>query len=513
VSAFVAVEELYQVLDERTLEILARRRISSSRRRGWAIRRALLVADLIGLAVAFVIAQQLYRRHTGAPNAVSDLLEIFLFMGSLPGWVVAAKLYGLYDRDEERTDHSTADELVGVFHLVTVCTWGLLVLFYLTQLAHPQFPKLLSFWILATALVTLGRSLARAACRRHISYLQNTVIVGAGDTGQGLALKLLNHPEYGLNLVGFIDSNPKIRDDRLSHLTVLGDLGDLEQVVELLDVERVIVAFTNDGHEELISNIALLRDEDVQIDIVPRLFDHLGPSVSIHTIEGIPLVSLPPIRLPWSSLLIKRALDVAFSVAAATLLLPFLAILAVVIKLDSRGPVFYRHTRVGRGGAEIRVVKLRTMYLDACRGDKYGAGAAEDLFETLMQNPESRAEFQATYKLRNDPRVTRIGKFLRKSSLDELPQLWNVLRGDLSLVGPRALTRDELGLYYGASAKDLLTIRPGITGYWQINGRSRLEYHDRVRLDLAYVSGWSLGLDLEIIAKTVRVLVSKRDAC
>jgi exopolysaccharide biosynthesis polyprenyl glycosylphosphotransferase len=512
VSASIAVEDLYQALDDRTIEILERRGGGKVRRRGWLVRRALLTADIIGLTVAFIVAQQIYRAQMASPNALSDLSELLLFGASLPGWVIAAKLYGLYERDEEMADHSTADDLVRVFHLVTVCSWGLLALFYLTRLAHPQLPKLLTFWVLAIALITSGRAVARTVCHRHIAYLQNTIIVGAGDTGQALARKLLNHPEYGLNLVGFIDSNPKERGQELRHLTILGDLDELPRIVELLDVERVIVAFTNDGHEALAASISDLRERDVQIGIVPRLFDNLGPSISIHAVEGIPLISLPPTKLPRSSMIIKRTLDAFIAAVIMTMLSPLLLLVAVAVKLDSRGPVFYRHERVGRGGKLFRLLKFRTMYAEACRGADYGGVAAEEEFARLMSDPARRAEFDTAFKLRDDPRVTRLGRLLRRSSIDELPQLWNVLRGDISLVGPRALTVEELDLYYGPAAPVLLGIRPGVTGYWQINGRSQLDYADRVRLDMAYIGGWSLGLDIWILARTARVLLSGRGA-
>ena len=511
-SAFVAVEELYEALDERTLELLARRQRSGAiRRRGWLVRRALLAADVVGLWTAFVIAQSTYA-HFPNPGTLSQSNEYLAFALSLPAWVVAAKLYGLYDRDEEGTDHSTPDEFVRIFHLLTVCTFLLYAVSLLSDWFNPEFSKLLLFWVLGIASTVASRSVARTYCRRHISYLQNTIIVGAGDAGQALARKLLSHSEYGLNLVGFVDSNPKERGQGLRHLTILGDLSDLVEVVELLDVERVIVAFTNDPLEELLSSIRSLRDKDVQIDIVPRLFDNLGPSISIHAIEGIPLISLPPTKLPISSMFMKRGLDIVVSAILLVALSPLLVLVAAVVGLSSAGPVFYRHTRVGRGGEPLRLLKFRTMYIDACRGEEYGGDLAEDEFARLMADSRLRDEFERTFKLQDDPRVTRVGNLLRRTSLDELPQLWNVFRGDISLVGPRALTAEELERYYGSAAESILVVRPGVTGYWQINGRSNLQYEDRVRLDLAYIGGWSLALDLTILARTLRVVFAQKSA-
>jgi exopolysaccharide biosynthesis polyprenyl glycosylphosphotransferase len=513
VSTLVAVEQLYDALDERTLEILElRRRRPIARRRGWLVRRALLVADIAGLSLAFVLAQEIYAAQAHNPGSFSQATEFVGFVLSLPFWVIATKLYGLYDRDEERTDHSSVDDFSRVFHLITVCTFLLYAVSLLTRWFNPEFSKLLLFWVLAIFGTVSLRVAARAYCRRQIHYLQNAIIVGAGEVGQSIALKLLNHHEYGINLVGFVDANPKERNEGLRHLSVLGDTQDLPVLVRLLDVERVIFAFSGDTHEESLEAVHQLSTCDVQIDVVPRFFDGLGPSVRLHTVEGVPLVSMPPRRLSWSSLVIKRSLDVFLSLVGLVVLAPAFVVVAGLIKWDSKGPVFYRHERVGRGRQSFGLFKFRTMYLEACRGDAYGGAAAEQAFAQLISDPQRRAEFHLNYKFQDDPRATRVGRVLRKTSIDELPQLLNVLIGNLSLVGPRALTDEELEQYYGASADALLAIRPGITGYWQINGRSRLEYEDRVRLDLAYIGGWSLGLDLTILAKTARTIFARSGA-
>jgi exopolysaccharide biosynthesis polyprenyl glycosylphosphotransferase len=497
--------EVRSAVDDRTLEILERRRLAGvGRTRGWLVRRALLAADLLGLCLAFVITELVFA--PGQSDALNPWTEVLLFLVTLPLWVVAAKVYGLYDRDEERADHSTADDLAGLFHLITVGTWFLFAASYLTRLAHPNTPKLLTFWCIAVFAAVVSRGLARSLCRQSDYYLQNTLIVGTGKVGQLVARKLLLHPEYGLNLVGFVDSHPRHREPDLQSLAVLGSCEDLPSLAHLLDIDRVIVAFSGEQHRQLLAIVKALTPLDVRIDIVPRLFESVTPNVHVHMIEGMPLLGVPPMRLSRSSRLIKRAIDAVASAVALVLLAPFLAVVAITVKLDSPGPIFYRHRRVGRGGKTIEILKFRTMRLDACRGARYGGEAAERMFNELLADSERRDEFEATYKLKEDPRVTRVGHTLRRLSLDELPQLINVLRGDLSLVGPRAVTADELARY-GDGVEELLAIRPGVTGYWQVNGRSRLSYEDRVRLDLSYVSGWSLGLDANILVKTLRTLV------
>jgi exopolysaccharide biosynthesis polyprenyl glycosylphosphotransferase len=503
--------EVAAVIDERTLEILDRRRRTAVvRRRGWLVKRMLLAADLIGLMAAMLLAEWVVNRHNSM-GVLNMHAEIVVFVVTLPAWVVVAKLYGLYDHDEERADHSTTDDFSSVFQMVTVCTWLFWIAAYLTGLAHPTTAKLLIFWAAAIAFITLGRATARAIARRNAMYFQNAVIVGAGDVGQLIAKKLLQHPEYGINLVGFIDAQPKERRDDLEQLALLGGPERLPAIVRLFDIERVVLAFSNESHEDTLALVHSLKDFNVQIDIVPRLFETVGPNANVHMIEGLPLVGLPSLKLARSSAFLKRAMDISLAALGLLVLSPVLIAIAVAVKLDSRGPVLYRHQRVGRGRVAIHVLKFRTMRLEACRGERYGGEEAEAAFRDLISDPQRAQEFEASYKFAADPRVTRVGRFLRRTSLDELPQLLNVLSGDISLVGPRAITLDELGRY-GTRVDDLLGVRPGVTGYWQINGRSRLSYDDRVRLDLSYITGWSLRLDLAILAKTFRVLATRGEA-
>ena len=497
--------------DKRTLAILElRRRAAAGKRRGFLVARMLLLADWLGLVLAFAVADALLG-STGNPGEVSALAELGVFAATLPLWTVAAKVYGLYDNDDERTDHSTADDLVGVFHLVTVGTWGLFVGTHLAGFAQPHVWRLVAFWALAIALIALARGLARAYCRRRITYLQNVVIVGAGRVGQFVARKLLQHTEYGVNLLGFVDDEPRPLAPELASVRVLGRPEDLPAIVRLFDVERVIFAFSSQSEPSTRELVQSMKELDIQVDIVPRLFEAVGPSASIHTIEGVPLMSLPPVGPSRSSLALKRLIDILGAGIALLLLAPLFGAIALALKLDSKGPVFYRHERLGRNGGRLLLFKFRTMHLHCCRGERYGAATAEAEFRRLMEDEGRRHEFELTYKLRDDPRVTRVGGWLRRTSIDELPQLLNVLLGHMSLVGPRPVTQSEIARY-GSAATAVLAVKPGITGYWQINGRAGLDYEDRVRLDGAYVGSWSLKLDCKIIANTLRALVSGRGA-
>ena len=249
------------LVDQKTLDILDRRRRTSvGKRRGWLVRRALAIADVVGLLAAFFVAQWLFGDGDKAiPDRVDLKTETLLFLLTLPGWIVAAKIYGLYDRDEERTDYSTADDVVGVFHMLTVGSWLLFAGAWVTGWADPQLPKLIAFWLLGVVAVPSARAAARAYCHRHPLYIQNTIVVGAGDVGQRIARKLLNHPEYGLNLVGLVDQNPKERRADLGHLTLLGDPEQLSDIVHLLDVDRVIIAFSGESAERTVELVRELQ--------------------------------------------------------------------------------------------------------------------------------------------------------------------------------------------------------------------------------------------------------------
>jgi exopolysaccharide biosynthesis polyprenyl glycosylphosphotransferase len=493
--------ELLATIDARTLELVHGRRSRVILRRGWLVRRALLLADVLGLTAAFLVATALFGPDA-AVDHVSSFLEVLLFLAALPPLIVLAKVYGLYERDEERTDHSTVDDVVGVFHLVTVFVWVFYLAVNATHVAEPPLARLVAFWGLAVLFVPGGRAVARATVRRSFAYLQNTIIVGAGEIGQLTARKLLAHPEYGINLVGFVDAQPKERRDDLANLTLLGTPERLPELIRLLDVERVIVAFSNDSHEETLALIRSIKDFDVQIDIVPRLFEVVGTKVGIHTIEGIPLVGLPALRLSRSSRLLKRSMDITLSALGLLVLAPLFAVLAVVIKLDSRGPVFFRQVRMGERDRTFRIYKFRTMSADA----EERKGHVAHLNMHAKPGGDSRM-----FKIPADPRITRIGGFLRRTSIDELPQLLNVLKGEMSLVGARPLILAE-DQHVAEWARKRLALRPGMTGLWQVLGRSEIPFEEMTKLDYLYVTNWSLAEDMRLILRTLPALLRKRAA-
>ena len=489
---------ILDALDERTREIIDRRRSSTVKRRGWLIRRLLLLADIVGLSAAFLLSEFAFE-----PGAADRRLAHFvLFAIFLPLWVVAAKLHGLYDRDEERADYSTTDDVAGVFVLVTLISWLYVVGTIIVNLAVPDLVRMTVFWAAAVPLIAIGRVAVRAGARRHPVYVQNTLIVGAGDVGQLIARKCLNHPEYGMNVVGFLDSEPRERRGDLEHLTVLGTPEHLRDVVTCCEIERVIVAFSTERDEEAVALVRSLDDLDVQVDVVPRLFEVVSSAFDVHSVEGLPLIGLRPPHLSRSSLLLKRSFDLAFATIGIILLAPLMALVAVAIKLDTPGPVFFRQLRIGVGGKPFRIYKFRTMVADA----------DSRKHEIAVLNKHAAAGGDARmFKAVDDPRVTRSGELLRRYSLDELPQLINVLRGDMSLVGPRPLILEE-DQHVQDWARKRLDIKPGITGPWQVLGRSEIPFGEMVGLDYTYMTRWSLYGDLKLILRTLPAMVRRREA-
>jgi len=490
-----AVDDLIGAMDDHTRRLLARRR---NARRGSLVPRFLLVADLLGLSLAYLLATLFW----GGNGALGSGRQLLVFVLTLPCWVLVAKLHGLYQRDQECADHPTTDDVAGVFHIVTIGVWVLLVASRLAGRTTPGSYALITFWFLAVCVVPILRAVARGACKRIGAYQQNAVIVGAGEVGQLIGRKLVKHPEYGVNVVGFVDRNPKTRRaDLPEHLTILGGPDRLAEIIERLDVERIVIAFSSEPVSRLLALVRQLRDLPVQIDLVPHLFELVGPRVSLHTIEGIPMLGLPPARTSTTSRIIKRAIDIAGAGIALVLFAPAFAYIAVRIRFDSPGPILFRQTRLGAGMKEFTTLKFRTMKTDT----DHSVHRAY-----IQQTMSARAEANANglYKLDRADSVTNFGRWLRRTSLDELPQLINVLRGDMSLVGPRPCIPYEAE-NFEPHHFERFSVPQGITGLWQVCARANSTYGESLDMDVAYVRGKSLGLDCRLLLRTPTQLLRR----
>jgi len=490
-------------LDRTTLDRIERRRsLSRPMRRGWLIRRLLLAADVVGLGVSLAVIS-LIAQIVGTAHTL-EAAELLLLLLSLPAWVILASLHGLYDRDEDLADRSTVDDLVGVFHVATVGIWILILGAWPIASVDWRLGTLASFWLCALVLVTTARAVARTIWRRSDAYQQNTVVVGVGDVGQLVARKILKHPEYGLDLLGFVDHDLRPRRPEVEHLPLLGPVRELPELVRQFDIERVVIAFTSEPTDDTLELIRSLNDLSVQVDIVPRLFDIFTPTVSIHTIEALPLVGVPPARLSPSSRLFKRAVDV---VGASILLLataPLLAFIAWRVRRESQGPILFRQVRLGQNMREFEMAKFRTMRADTDESEH------RRYIKETMTNTVS-PEANGLYKLDRSKAVTPTGHWLRRTSLDELPQLLNVLRGDMSLVGPRPCLPYETA-HFEPHHFERFGVPQGMSGLWQVTARANSTFREALDMDVAYARGWSLGLDLRLLLRTPVALVRQRRA-
>jgi exopolysaccharide biosynthesis polyprenyl glycosylphosphotransferase len=463
------------------------------RRRSALVRRGLVLADLVGLVLAFIVTVAIFGLSAGTASA-RPVYALVVFFLSLPAWILLAGFHGLYRYDEGRMGHSTVDDFVGVFHVVTVGAWLFFIGCWITDISDPRPGKLMCFWVLATLLVTAGRAVARTLCQRSPAYLQNTVIVGGGDVGQLVARKLSQHAEYGIRLLGLVDDLPKQRRLELDGVELLGPSKRLPEIVSELDIERVIIAFSKQSDARTAEIVQQLRALDLQIDIIPRLYELIGSRVDMHTVEGLPLVGLPSIRLSGSAMRVKRSIDLLASLVGLVLLSPIFAFIAWKVRRSSPGPVFFRQTRLGLNMREFSALKFRTMRVGAEDG-KHRAY----IERTMSSNASLGAN--GMYKLDRGDAVTPFGRWLRRTSLDELPQLINVLRGEMSLVGPRPCIPYETQ-YFKPHHFERFLVPAGITGLWQVTARARSSFGEALDMDVAYVRGWSLGLDLRLLCRT-----------
>ena len=287
----------------------------------------------------------------------------------------------------------------------------------------------------------------------------------------------------------------RAQDQHRPEVAVLGDIGQLADVIAEHGIERVIVAPDSHDQDETLEVIRLVKALGLRVSVLPRLLEAVGSSSTFDEIDGITLLGVRHFGLSRSSELLKRLLDVVGASVCLVLLAPLLLILAAAVKLDSRGPLFFLQPRVGRGGRTFNIIKFRSM-----------VHGADRVKAQLRQHNEAEG---GLFKIRADPRITRVGRFLRQTSLDELPQLFNVLAGHMSLVGPRPLVPDEDALIEGWQRRRL-AVKPGMTGLWQIFGSSRIPMHEMVKIDYLYGANWSIWLDLKILLRTVPYVLRGR---
>jgi exopolysaccharide biosynthesis polyprenyl glycosylphosphotransferase len=458
--------------------------VSGYRPRDATVRHGLVAADMTAVLVASLTT------HVPATGTASTAWTVL----ALPAWVLLFKAYGLYEGDIKRFTRGTLHDLPAVTHAVLVGS----VLFWLyakaMSLAAVDLGALPRFAVVAAVGVHALRVAARRMLRDRLGP-ERAVIVGTSASIPLLARKLAAHPEYGVELVGVVggadtsaDGGPAV----LGHPSAL----DLADVIARHRIDRVILA----GSDAIPGTVAdLVRRAHrlgLKVDYLPDPLDVLGAGVEVDDIEGVTVFTLYPPVLSRSSRVLKRAMDIVGAVAGLLITALPMLVIAAVVKLDSAGPVLFRHVRIGRGGRPFVMPKFRTM-----------ADGAEGMTEQLC----ARSRDPHWLRLEHDPRVTRAGRFLRLWSLDELPQLWSVLKGDMSLVGPRPLIEAEDRQITGWG-RGRLDLTPGLTGLWQVLGRTCIPFEEMVRLDYVYVSNWSAWRDVQLLLRTLPALLTRRGA-
>jgi exopolysaccharide biosynthesis polyprenyl glycosylphosphotransferase len=448
-------------------------------RRQSQLRRQLLSADILSGSLCGALASLL----SGLPFDALPVVALTIGVG----WPVLAYLCGLYAADDLRswaTGVGDAPRLAVTSLLISWPVFGLL-----TALDAPD---AVVGALAAATLTGAGAGLARAGVRvalhRAPEMRQRTLILGSGTVARQLVERLHQHPELGLEAVGYIDDD--VANPGELGIPRLGVLESLADLIAFGRVDRVIIAFSRAGHEELLHCIRVCRDAGVAVDVVPRLFEFLD-GARTEQIGGLPLMSIQQPSFSRLSSVCKRVLDVVGATVALLVLAPLLLAVAVAIRLDSRGPVFFTQLRSGRGGRFFKLYKFRSMRLDS----------------TIVVDDAG-----AIVKRADDDRITRVGRFIRRFSLDEAPQLLNVLKGDMSLVGPRPLVLEEHQALSEAWQARRADLRPGLTGPWQVSGRSHIPFEDMIKFDYQYVAGWSLARDVEILLATLPAVLSGRGA-
>jgi exopolysaccharide biosynthesis polyprenyl glycosylphosphotransferase len=507
--------------------------------------RILVAVDLVALAVAAALTYAV--ADAVAPPAIhAPRWGAAVFAAALvPLWIAVFTAYRLYERESGAIAPASFDEVANVFHALIA---GSLLLLVVGQvLARLKGIRIYSpveatlFISCALVLVPMARGVVRTWLLPNVMRRRRLLIVGAGGGGRLVERKVATHPEYGLEVVGLVDDRPdaerrrapvadRRRDGeedrrRCEHMAPLpearerrrgnrrnrnadrrrstpsaplvGAISELTELVDELEIDRVIVASAEVPYEQTLDRLRAVRRPDVHVSIVPSFFEVFASNATIEDLEGMPLVSLPPMRLSRTITALKRTVDVVVAGVLLMFLAPLFAAIAAAIKLDSRGPVFFRQLRSGRAGRTFSIVKFRTM-VDGAERDRFALAAENEVSGPL-------------FKIRSDPRITRVGVKLRRWSLDELPQLWNVLRGDMSLVGPRPFVLHEASQISGWAGRRL-DITPGMTGLWQVSGRNDIPFDEMVKLDYVYVTNWSLWWDFKILCQTLPVVLARRGA-
>ena len=467
-------------------------------------------SDFLLIALGFVLAYVVrYTREIGGQidpedyRPLASFVPVILILGTVLLTVYAFR--GLYRLPRWTGFLDEASLVVG--GALTGFAAVIVLVFYYRQL---YFSRLIFLYALAfvVALLLAKRLVVHGLhswMRARGRWLDRALVIGTGAAGRRVMSALLGEPRLGYEIVGVVDDGPLPPDWAIAtqrgvqRPVHLGSCHDLHEVIRRYAVDEVIVALQPTEHDQILWVIEQCRAERIAFTLVPDLFALSLDRVEVHDLNGLPLISVPDAGIRGWNLAVKRAADVVLGGILLLISAVPLVLIALLIRLDSPGPALLRQVRVGRDGRPFRCFKFRTMVQDADKLKARLAASADYTGDRVL------------FKLRDDPRRTRVGRWLRRTSLDELPNLFNVLRGEMSLVGPRPAVPEEVALYEPWHHQRL-AVMPGMTGLWQVNGRSDLTFDEMVRLDLYYAEHWSLWLDLKIMLRTIPAVLTGRGA-
>lgn len=473
--------------------------------RGWVVRwltPAMIVADVLAINLAFYLAYFL-RYVAEWPTPVEDVYS-FPYRYYFPvGLVLSAVLLLLFHAQglyANKVGDTWLDEFQRVVSGTATGIVGLVVFYFFYR---PNVYSRLVFFYAAVLIVVVlalnrwAKYLALDYLRRRGIGVARVLIVGAGEVGRAVMRSIVAHPELGYQIVGFVDDDPEAGATNLGRFVGLGPTANLPRVIQELEVDEVIITLPWMHHRKILTVVNQCQERDVRARVVPDLFQMSLSRVDFHDLDGIPLLGVRDTHISDFDRAVKRIVDLIGGLIGVLVLgLIFLPV-AAAIKLDSPGPVLYAQERVGRGGRRFRIYKFRSMQADA-----------DEQLDGLRGRNEADGPL---FKMRFDPRCTRVGRILRRLSLDEWPQFINVLRGEMSLVGPRPNRPSEVEAYKPWHRRRL-EVKPGVTGLWQVGGRSEVPFDEMVLLDIYYIENWSVGLDLKVILRTIPHIVFGRGA-
>jgi exopolysaccharide biosynthesis polyprenyl glycosylphosphotransferase len=450
-----------------------------SRRRGAVLRRLLASGDWAALLGSLCLVT--------ATTSSTDVATLFWAILFSPAWILVVKLHGLYDNDHRRIRHSTLDELPS---LISASVLGTLVLDGLLALS-PVGPLSPASAIAVGSGALVGSFVARGVLRflwHRLTGLAPGIAIGPAAAVDMVARRVSTHPETRLALVGYLSQG----DDAAAELPRLGTIADIAKVAREYEIERVVVTELDMSEPAAERLIEECKETGLALTFLPQHYGLLGPGIELNRLAELPVLDFRFSDPSRSTVAMKRAMDVIVSGALLFLLSPFLLAIAIVIVVDSGRPVLFRQRRAGMEGEPFTMVKFRTMVADA--------------EERLPELVDLAKLDQPAFKIPDDPRVTRFGRLLRRFSADELPQLINVLRGDMSLVGPRPEEESVVALY-DERQRGRLAIKPGLTGPMQVYGRSDLTFEERLAMERDYLDNLSLAGDLAILLRTPRAVL------